>query len=128
MELSPTLLLLTIDEALAELVSEIVVEPWKLVRESAEQYMARMTPPQADVRVIILDDQTVEESERGRLLKQIGKQFFGASLLYVAGNHRIDNEKRARTNGAHYYAAKPLLLERFASVLRSFLQMHHIRG
>ena len=38
------------------------------------------------------------------------------------------NEKRARINGAHYYASKPLSLERFGYVLRSFLQLHILKG
>jgi DNA-binding response OmpR family regulator len=60
---------------------------------------------------VILDDQAVVENERGWLLAQIRKHFSGISLLYVAANQSDGNEKRARTNGAHYYSSKPLSLE-----------------
>jgi response regulator of citrate/malate metabolism len=81
-----------------------------------------------NVRLVILDDQTVEESDRGWLLGQIRKHFSGTSLLYVAASHSDGNERRARTNGAHYYVSKPLLLERFGHVLESFLQTQQLKG
>ncbi len=126
--LSPTLLLLSDDETLAELVSGIVKRPWKLVRQDADRHMSRKLFTQPNVRLVILDDQAVEESDRNWLLAQVRKHFAGASLLYVAGSQSDANERRARTNGAHYYASKPLSLERFSRVLRSFLQVQQIKG
>ena len=55
-----------------------------------------------NVRLVKLDDHSVEESDRGWLLVQIRKRFSGPFLLYVAGSRSDGNEKRARTNGAHY--------------------------
>ena len=75
-----------------------------------------------NVRLAILDDQAVEENDRGRLLEQIRKRFPGNALLYVADTHGDGNEMRARTNGAHYYVSRPLPLERFGQVLQSFLK------
>jgi DNA-binding response OmpR family regulator len=126
--LSPTLLLLSDDEALADLVRGIVKRPWKLVRQGADGYMSHKVFTQPNVRLVILDDQTVEESDRGWLLGQIRKHFSGPSLLYVAGSQSDGNEKRARTSGAHYYVSKPLLLERFGQVLQSFLQAQQGKG
>jgi len=48
-------------------------------------------------------------------------------LLYVAGSQSEANDKRARTNGAHYYVSKPLSLELFGRVLHSFLQAPQVR-
>ena len=79
------------------------------------------------MRLAIVDDQAVEENDRGWLLTQIRERFSADSLLYVAGSQSDANEKRARTNGAHYYVSKPLSLERFGQVLRSFLQIHLIK-
>ena len=124
--LSPSVLLLSDDEVLANFVLGIVKRPWKLVRHGADKYGSREVFTQPNVRLVILDDQAVEESDRGWLLAQIRKHFSGTSLLYVAGSQSDDNEKRARTNGAHYYSSKPLSLERFGYVLRSFLQAHQI--
>ncbi len=120
--LAPTVLLLSDDEALANLVHGIVEQPWKLVRHGLDKYGSREVFTERNVRLVILDDQTVIEEERGWLLAQIRKHFSGTSLLYVAAMQSDGNEKRARTNGAHYYASKPLSLERFGYVLRSFLQ------
>jgi len=120
--LSPTVLLLSDDEALAKLVAAIVKPPWKLVRHAAGKYVSRAVFAQPNVQLVILDDQAVEEADRGWLLTQIHKHFSSPSLLYVAGSQSDANEKRARTNGAHYYVSKPLSIERFGHVLQSFLQ------
>ena len=76
--------------------------------------------------LVILDDQAVVDNERGWLLSQIRKHFSGTSLLYVAAIQTDCNEKRARTNGAHYYASKPLSFEQFGYVLRSFLRTYQV--
>lgn len=120
--LSPTVLLLSDDQVLTDSIGRIVERPWKLVRYGAEKSGSREVFTQPNVRLVILDDQTVEENERGWFLAQIRKHFSGTSLLYVAASQSDGNERRARINGAHYYASKPLSLERFGYVLRSFLR------
>jgi len=126
--LSPTVLLFSDDEAVADLVLQIVKRPWKLVRQTADSYKSYEVFTQPNVRLVILDDQAVEESERARLLTQIRRHFSSTSLLYVAASQSEGNEKRARTNGAHYYVSKPLSLERFGRVLESFLQVQQAKG
>ena len=126
--LSPTVLLLSDDEALAKLALAIVKRPWKLVRHAADKYVGRELFAQPNVRLVILDDQAVEENDRGWLLEQIRKHFSGPPLLYVAGSQSDANEKRARTKGAHYYVSKPLSIERFGQVLQSFLQAKQAQG
>ena len=128
MRLSPTVLLLSDDEGLADLVREIVKRPWKLVRQGADRYMSHKMFAHPNVRLVILDDQAVEENDRNWLLAQIRKHFSGTSLLYIAGSHSDGNEKRARTNGAHYYVSKPFSLEQFGRVLQSFLQVQQVKG
>ncbi len=119
--LAPSILLLSDDTALAGLVRGVVKRPWKLASHRADQFMTREVLALPNVRLAILDDQAVEENDRGRLLEQIRKRFPGNSLLYVAGSQSEANEKRARSSGAHYYVSRPLSLERFAQVLESFL-------
>ncbi len=126
--LAPTVLLLSDDEALADLVLGIVKRPWKLIRQGADRYMSHKVFTQPNVRLVILDDQAVEENNRNWLLAQIRKHFSGTSLLYVADSQSDANEKRARTNGAHYYMSKPLSLDRFGRVLQSFLQVQQGKG
>jgi response regulator of citrate/malate metabolism len=124
---SPTLLLLSDDEALAEVIGGVTKPPWKLVWQSVDGHMSRQVFAQPNVRLVVLDDQTVPESDRGWLLAQIRKHFSGNSMLYIAGGQSDANEKRARTNGAHYYISKPLSIERFRHVLQSFLQAEQLR-
>jgi len=119
-------LLLSNDEALTDFVVRIVKPPWRLVRRGA-RYMSPDIFTQPSVRLVILDDQAVEENDRSWLLAQIARHFSGTSLLYVAGSQSDGNEKRARANGAHYYASKPLSPVRFGHVLQSFLQANQIK-
>src|ERR1700687_527985 len=116
----PTLLLLSDDDALTDFALGIVKQPWKLVRQRAGSDMSRKMFTEPHVRLVIFDDQVIAENDRDWLLAKICKYFSGACLLYVAGSQSDRNEKRARTNGAQYYVSKPLSLERFGHVLRSF--------
>jgi response regulator of citrate/malate metabolism len=126
--LAPSVLLLSDDVALADFVLGVVKRPWKLIRHEADKFMTREVLAQPNLRLAILDDQAVNESDRGRLLAQIHRHFSGVSLLYIAGCQSDDNEKRARANGAHYYVSKPLSLDRFGQVLESFLKAQQADG
>jgi DNA-binding response OmpR family regulator len=124
----PTLLLLSDDEVLTDLVLGIVKQPWKLVRQGADGDMSRKVFSQPHVRLVIFDDQVVEYDDRNWLLAKIRKYFSGAALLYVAGSQSDHNEKTARASGAQYYVSKPLSLERFGHVLQSFLHAQNAKG
>jgi DNA-binding response OmpR family regulator len=124
--LSPILLLLSDDEALTALVRGVVRRPWRVARHGADKFMTREVLALPNVRLAILDDQAVEENDRGCLLEQIRKRFPGNSLLYVAGSHSDGNEIRARSNGAHYYVSRPISPERFGQVLQSFLKAQRV--
>ena len=126
--LAPAVLLLSDDEALATLVHGIVKQPWKLVVHGTDKYLSREVSAQPNVRLVIFDDQAVEENDRGWMLAQIRKHFSGISLLYVAASQSDANEKRARSNGAHYYVSKPLSADGFGHVLQSFLQAQQVDG
>jgi DNA-binding response OmpR family regulator len=121
-QLAPALLLLSDDEELTEFVRGVVKPPWRLARHAVAACASHRVFAQPNVRIVILDDQAVEENDRGWLLTRICKRIPSASLLYVAGNHNDASEKRARGNGAHYYVSKPLSFERFGYVLQSFLR------
>jgi len=121
-KLAPALLLLSADHELTEFILGLVKPPWRLARYRDSGRASHKVFAQPNVRIVILDDQVVEENDRGWLLTRIRKRIPSASLLYVAGNQSDDNEKRARGNGAHYYVSKPLSFERFGYVLQSFLR------
>ena len=123
----PTALLFSDDKALMDFVLGVVKHPWRLIQYRAAAHVSREAFAQPNVRLVVLDDQAVDENSRGMLLTQIRRRFAGTPLLYVAATQTDGNEKRARTNGAHYYASKPLSLDRFGYVLRSFLQAQQIK-
>lgn len=125
----PTLLLLSDDDAVADLVCEIAKPPWKVDRQGVDGYMGGLNiSTRPNVLLVVLDDQRIQEGDRGWLLAQIRKRFSGVPLLYVAGSQSDGNERRARSSGAHYYVSKPLAPERFGEVLESFLRAQQVQG
>jgi DNA-binding response OmpR family regulator/hemerythrin-like domain-containing protein len=122
LRLTLSALLLSDDKELVDFVCRVVKPPWRLVRQRADKFMTREALAQPNLRLAILDDQAVDENDRGRLLAQLRRHFSGIPLLYVANIASDSNEKRARANGAHYYVSKPLSFDRFGQVLESFLQ------
>jgi DNA-binding response OmpR family regulator len=121
--MQPTLLLLSGDEQIAKLVTTIANAAWR-VAQHLETHATHPIFAEPNVKLVILDDEAIEGPERGRLLTQIRRRMPSASLLYIAAGHDEQNEKRARTNGAHYYVSKPLSLDRFGLVLQSFMRLH----
>jgi DNA-binding response OmpR family regulator len=117
-----TLLLLSDDPAVEQLVFGIATQPWTLVCASLDRAARHQVFAHPNVRLVILDDEVIKESERSWLLTQISRHFSGRPLLYIAGRHSQCNEMRARANGAHYYASKPVSHAQFVRVLQSFLQ------
>jgi DNA-binding response OmpR family regulator len=119
--LAPTLLLLSADEALKDFVATVVQPPWNLAHHAIP-----LTSPEVfarpNVRLVVLDDENVEENERGRLLTQIGRHVPTTPLIYLAARQSDANERRARTNGAHYYTSKPISPAHLESVLQSFMR------
>jgi len=116
-----TLLLLTLDEQLAQIVTPLLDPAWTLIRQNGH-YTAPATFAHPNIRIVLLDDDSVAESDRGWLLNRIRKNAADASLIYVAGNHSEDGERLARGSGAHYYVSKPLSPELFGHVLKSFIR------
>lgn len=119
--LAPTVVLLSADETLKDLVVGIVEFPWTL-----SCHASAFTSPEVfarpNVRLVVLDDESVEENELGRLLTQIGRRAQTTPLIYVAVRHNHEKERQARASGAHYYTSKPISPAHFQYVLESFLR------
>jgi DNA-binding NtrC family response regulator len=75
-----------------------------------------------DLRLIVIDDETLPEASRTAALTLIREWAPRASLVYVAGQHSAETEKWARAMGVSYYTSKPIEYDRFADVLRAFLE------
>src|SRR5215469_10157929 len=112
--------LLSNDADLAHIVYSTVKMPWRLKHHlyNGEVLEFLQLP---DLRLVIVDDEAVGESDRGWLLGQVHRNLNEATLLYIAGNHSAENERRARSKGAHYYTAKPIQSDELTGVLKGFM-------
>jgi DNA-binding response OmpR family regulator len=112
--------LLSNDDNLAEVVESAIGLPWRLERHFYTGEVLDFLRL-VGVRLVIVDDEAVGEHDRGWLLGQVRRNLDEATLLYVAGNHSAENERRARSNGANYYTAKPIHRDELTAVLRGFM-------
>lgn len=116
----PILLMLSDDDALVKLVRAVICPPWKFDHRKNVNRSDLFRQP--NVRLVLVDDGVTKEGERGWLLGQIRQRASGVPLVYVADSHDLENERRARACGAHYYTSKPVDEQQFVQVLRSFLK------
>ena len=112
--------LLSNDDNLARIVHSVVEMPWRFEQHFYTGGLLDFLQI-AGVRLVILDDELVGESDRSWLLAQVRRNLGDAELLYVAGSHTLENERRARSKGAHYYTAKPLETDELTEVLKGFM-------
>jgi len=112
--------LLSNDDDLAQIVRSAVKMPWRLEHHFYNGAVTEFLQL-PDVRLVVVDDESVNDGNRGWLLEQIRRNLDEATLLYVAGTHSVQNERRARANGAHYYTAKPIHGDELKSVLKGFM-------
>jgi DNA-binding response OmpR family regulator len=113
--------LLSNDDNIAHIVDSAIEEPWRLERHFYTGEVLDFLQL-AGVRLIIVDDEAVNEADRGWLLGQVRRNFDEAILLYVAGAYSLENERRARGHGANYYTAKPVQGDELTVVLRGFME------
>jgi DNA-binding response OmpR family regulator len=116
---APTLLLFSGDKELTSLVRKSVKAPWK-IELCEDPAIGREVLSRPSVRLVIVDDGSVDEEARGWLLDRIRKFVPQALLIYIASTHTEADERRARGYAAQYYTAKPLDLDRTGRVIESF--------
>jgi DNA-binding response OmpR family regulator len=112
--------LLSNDDKLAHIIDATIEAPWRLERHFYTGEMLDFLGL-VGVRLVIVDDEPITEADRGWLLGQVRRNLDEAILLYVAGAHSVENERRARSNGAHYYTAKPIQADELKMVLKGFM-------
>jgi DNA-binding NtrC family response regulator len=117
----PVVVLLSADDNLAQLVNSVIESPWHFERlfylGGSVEFI------NADVRLVVFDDEAVSEIDRGWLLAQVRRRLERATVLYVTAHHTAENERRARSNGAYYYTSKPIHNGELAGVLRAFMKI-----
>ena len=68
-------------------------------------------------QLVVFDDQSVSALDRGWALAEIRRCATRASIVYVAGQHDHENERRARAGGVLFYTSKPLRLSDVSMIL-----------
>jgi DNA-binding NtrC family response regulator len=112
----PTILALSGDPSLVELLLKTCNRPWKVnVTDDFTSYLNLV--PDGECRVVVVDDEKLGESDRGWLLQRIQNWMPQAFIVYVASQHTADVERLARSRGAGYYLSKPLDIERLTHLL-----------
>lgn len=117
----PLLILLTADDAIAQLASTAACAPWRLERRSDIDGFTELLR-NADVALVVLDDEIIPDGDRGWLLTQVRRNLPDAMMLYIAAEQTSEVEKRARAGGASFYTSKPIQPDHLENVLRSFME------
>jgi hypothetical protein len=112
------------DESVVKMIAEGMGDSWVLEKftDPHDGHDFLLKP---HVRIVVIDDEAIEESMRGWLLGQVRKHALHALIAYIAANHSAENERRARAYSVQYYTSKPMDPERTLRVLRSFEQALH---
>lgn len=107
------------DESLVKIIADGTSDSWVMERfTDLHQLHAFLLKP--NVRIVVIDDEAIEEATRGWLLDQVKKHAPHALVAYIAAVHNPETERRVRAYNVQYYTSKPMDRERTLRVLRSF--------
>lgn len=115
-----TMLVFSRDASVLDLASRATGDGWKLERcDDVRKCRESLVRPQ--LRLVIVDDEAIEDHLRGWLLERLRTWAPQAPFVYVAGDHSDTCEKRARAYAAGYYTSKPLEPDSLLRVIASFI-------
>jgi DNA-binding NtrC family response regulator len=118
----PTMLALSDDRELVELLLRTCNRPWKVkVTSDFTSYFNVM--PNGDCKVVVVDDEKLLEADRGWLLNKIQNWMPQAFIVYIASQHTPEVERVARSRGAGYYLSKPVDTERLSHLLNGLQRL-----
>ena len=112
------------DESVVKVVAEGMSDSWVMENftDPRDGHDFLLKP---HVRIVVIDDEAIEESTRGWLLEQVRKHALHALVAYIAAIHSPETERRARAFSVQYYTSKPMDRERTLKVLHSFEHAAH---
>jgi DNA-binding NtrC family response regulator len=113
------MLVVSSDESVVNFIAESMSDSW-VVEHCADAHRAPSMLGRVEVKIVVIDDESIDESTRGWLFDQVHKRLPHALVAYIAANHSPAGERRARAYNVQYYTSKPLDRERTLKVLRSF--------
>ncbi len=106
------------------MIAEGMSDSW-VIEKFTDPHEARAFLLKPGVRIVVIDDEAIEESTRGWLLDQVRKRARHALVAYIAAIHSPETERRARAHSVQYYTSKPMDRERTLRVLHSFEHAAH---
>lgn len=109
------------DDDILTMAKEAAGENWVVVH-SADSSRAHEVLSRLKVRLVVVDDDKIEPEIRGWLLEQIRKHAASALVIYIAAEHDLEGERRARAHPVQFYTARPLDADRVRRVLESFVR------
>jgi len=115
------------DAALTSLTFKAAGDRWRV--ESCLDLSSRpefLTRP--ELKLIVLDDAILGSADSFAALDRLHQSAPDTPVIYVAARHSPETEKFARAGGIHHYTSKPIDAERFAQVLKSFLNLGGSHG
>jgi DNA-binding NtrC family response regulator len=112
------------DESIMKLVADLMIDSW-VVENCTDPHEARAFLVKPGVRMVVIDDEAIEESTRAWLLGQVHMRASQALIAYIAAIHSPEAERRARAYSVQYYTSKPVDRERMLRVLHSFARATH---
>ncbi len=107
------------DQSIVRMIAEALNDSWVMVNFTNPQE-ARASLLKPGIKIVVIDDEVLEESSRGWLLDQVRKWAPHALVAYIAAIHSHATERRARRYRVQYYTSKPMDRERTLRVLHSF--------
>ena len=118
-ELRRAVAIVSKDESIVNFITDNMSDGW-VVESCADPHRAHSVLDGKGVKIVVIDDEAIEESSRGWLLDQVRKRAPHALVAYIAADHSPESERRARAYDVNYYTAKPLDRERTLRVLHAF--------
>jgi DNA-binding NtrC family response regulator len=117
----PAIVVFSSDQQVVAMAAEAAGKQW-VVTHSSDPAKAHEVLSPLKVRLVVIDDEQIEPATRGWLLEQIRKHAASALVVYIAAEHDLDGERRARTHPVQFYTARPLDADRVRRVLESFVR------
>lgn len=109
------------DDKILALIVDGLSDAWRTLR-CVEASDARLYLRKTGVEIVIVDDDAIEQTNRGWLLDQARRWAPRALVAYIAANHSSEVERWVRSHRVQFYLSRPVDRELAIRVLRSFAQ------
>jgi hypothetical protein len=117
----PAIVVFSSDSQVVGIAADAAGKDW-VVRQTGDIGQAHDILSKLKVRLVVIDDANIAPTVRGWLLEQVRKLAGSALVIYIAEQHDLDGERRARAHPVQFYTARPLDADLVRRVLDSFVR------